>query len=92
MFQIISIFFSGILLGYVFRRISWFRHIGRTISWIILLLLFLLGCAVGGNEQIVRNFSSLGGQALLFAGFTTLGSMLCAWVVYRFFFRKGGRS
>lgn len=88
MFIVIGIMFGGIALGYLFRRKTILHTLGKPINYTIYLLLFLLGISVGGNPEIIRNLPSLGGQALLLAFAGTLGSVLAAWGVYRFFFKK----
>ncbi|SEG11878.1 MULTISPECIES: LysO family transporter [Parabacteroides] len=88
MFTVIGIMFGGIAVGFLLRKIEFLQKIGKPISYTILLLLFLLGVSVGANDAIVSNLSTLGGQALLIALATTTGSVLAAWLVYRFFFKE----
>lgn len=88
MFTVIGIMMGGIALGYLFRRVAFLQKIGKSISYTILLLLFLLGISVGANEAIINNLTRLGGQAFLIALAGTFGSILAAWGVYRFFFQE----
>lgn len=88
MFTVIGIMFSGIAVGYLFRRVEQLQHIGKPISYTILLLLFLLGISVGANQSIVANLTTLGGQAFLLALAGTVGSLLAAWGVYHLFFQE----
>ena len=88
MFTVIGIMFAGIAVGYLLRRVTLLQQISRPISYTILLLLFLLGTVVGANREIIDNLTALGGQALLIALAGTLGSLVAAWVVYRWFFQK----
>lgn len=92
MFTVIGIMFGGIAVGYLFRRVEWLQRIGTSISYTILLLLFLLGISVGSNEAIISQLSRLGGQALLIAVATTTGSVLAAWGVYQLFFKERRRG
>ncbi|WP_455627963.1 LysO family transporter [Parabacteroides chinchillae] len=92
MFTVIGIMFGGIAVGFLLRKIEFLQKIGKPISYTILLLLFLLGVSVGANDAIVSNLSTLGGQALLIALATTTGSVLAAWLVYRFFFKERGNA
>lgn len=88
MFIVIGIMFGGIAIGYLLRKATFLKHIGKPINYTIILLLFLLGIQVGSDQNIIRNLPLLGGQALLLAVAGTLGSVLAAWVVYRFVFKK----
>ncbi len=88
MFTVIGIMFSGIALGYLFRKIEILQKLGKPISYTIFLLLFLLGITVGSNPEIVNNLATLGWQAVMIAFAGTLGSVLAAWGVYYFFFKK----
>ncbi|MCC8095410.1 MAG: lysine exporter LysO family protein [Tannerellaceae bacterium] len=91
MFTVIGIMFGGVAVGYVLRHLSFLQFIGKPISYTIYLLLFLLGISVGHNDAIIRSLSTLGFQAFLLALAATTGSVLAAWVVYRFFFREDGK-
>lgn len=91
MFIVIGIMFGGIAVGYLLRKVEFLQKIGKPISYTILLLLFLLGISVGGNEAIVTNLVSLGGQAFLLAFAGTVGSVLAAWGVYHLFFKERSR-
>lgn len=91
MFIVIGIMFGGIALGYLLRKVELLQKIGKPISYTILLLLFLLGISVGANEAIVKNLTTLGGQAFLIALAGTVGSVLAAWVVYSYFFKERRR-
>ena len=91
MFIVISIMFLGIALGYAFRKVAFLQGLGKPISYTIFLLLFLLGISVGANESIVKNLTTLGGQAFLIALAGTFGSVLAASGVYHFFFKEGSK-
>lgn len=84
MLKIVGIMLSGVLVGYLLRN----RHlsfVSKGIMAAIWLLLFLLGVAVGGNEAILGSLDTIGLQALLLSVGGVGGSVVCAWVVYRFF-------
>ena len=83
MFTIISIMLSGMLTGYLLRRLL-FGRLGRVINALIWALLFLLGLEVGSNERIVSGLATLGLEALLIAVAGTLGSVLAAWGLWRY--------
>ena len=88
MFTVIAIMFAGVALGYLLRSMPVLRKLGRPVSYTIYALLFFLGFSVGGNSEIINNLPSLGGQALILSIAGTLGSVLAAWLVYRFFFKN----
>lgn len=88
MFVVIGIMFSGIAFGYLFRKKTILQRFSNLIGWTVYLLLFSLGISVGNNREIICNLPVLGGQALWLAFAGTLGSVLAAWAVYRYFFKN----
>jgi len=87
MFTVIGFMFGGVAIGYFFRKVPILQKIGKSISFTILLLLFLLGISVGSNNNIIANLPTLGWQAFLIAFAATTGSVLGGWIVYHFFFK-----
>lgn len=87
-FYIILTMFAGIAAGLLLKRFKALTHIGKAVSLTIYVMLFFLGVKIGTNEQILRNFSTLGLQALLLALAGAAGSILFATAVYRIFFKK----
>ena len=93
MFLVILFIFLGILSGVLCRKLSTGARIsltdvaarwqGRIVTWLIWLLLFLLGIEVGSNEMIVRSLPTLGVEALLLSSAATLGSCVLAWMLWR---------
>lgn len=94
MFLVILFIFLGILSGVLCRKLSTGARIsltdvaarwqGRIVTWLIWLLLFLLGIEVGSNEMIVRSLPTLGVEALLLSSAATLGCCVLAWMLWRF--------
>lgn len=78
---------GGVLTGYCIRKgkTQWIPGLITLAVWI---LLFLLGIAVGHNEEILGHLDTIGWQALLLSLGAVLGSVLLASVVYRYFFKK----
>lgn len=78
MFIIIGIMLTGMLIGYLLRskRLTWIHKI---ITFLIWLLLFLLGIDVGGNEAIMKGLHTLGLEALIITSAAVIGSTLLAW-------------
>lgn len=93
MFIVILFVFLGILSGVFCRKLSTgacisltdvvARWQGRIVTWLIWLLLFLLGIEVGSNEMIVRSLPTLGVEALLLSSAATLGCCVLAWALWR---------
>ena len=93
MFIVILFIFLGILSGIFCRKLSTgvcisltdvvARWQGRIVTWLIWLLLFLLGIEVGSNEMIVRSLPTLGVEALLLSSAATLGCCVLAWALWR---------
>lgn len=93
MFIVILFIFLGILSGIFCRKLSTGACIsltdvaerwqGRIVTWLIWLLLFLLGIEVGSNEMIVRSLPTLGVEALLLSSAATLGCCVLAWALWR---------
>ena len=88
MLKIMAIMGAGALLGFFARRLSVLKHLGTTSMATIILLLFLMGVEIGGNERIVQNLTSLGVEALVIAVAATLGSIVAARIVYYKFFNR----
>lgn len=81
---------AGIGAGYLLRRRP-LRHLGKVISLLIWILLFLLGVEVGGDERIVKGIASLGLEAVVitFAGVCGCGVLaLILWKLVKG--KKGG--
>lgn len=87
MLKIVCIMLGGVLAGFLLRKkkLGWVSQFIMIAIWI---LLFLLGIAVGHNEELLNNLDKIGWQALVLSIGAVLGSVLLAGVVYRFFFKK----
>lgn len=92
MFTILLIMFFGIGMGYLFKNIPLLQQTEKSISVTIIALLFILGLSVGSNKLIIQNFGTFGWQAAVLATSSLLGSIITSWVVYRLFFKKGGKA
>ena len=83
MFTVIGIMFAGIGIGYLLRQKS-LPWIGKAITFLIWLLLFLLGIEVGHNEQIIRSLPTLGSEAFTITIVCVLGSCIAAWTLWKY--------
>lgn len=62
--------------------------IGRVITALIWVLLFLLGIEVGANPRIINGLQTLGLEAIVLTIAGSLGSAIFAWVLWRYVCRK----
>lgn len=92
MFTVLGIMFLGVGAGYLLRNVRFVSKIGGVISVTIYLLLLSLGLSIGSNDNIVKNLPVFGGQAFVLAMASMVGSVLAGWLVYKYVFKKGGRS
>ena len=90
MLKLLLFIISGGVVGLICKR--WNLHSFRAISLevSIYLLLFLLGCQIGGNNDIFRAFDKIGLNALIVGVSTTTASMRAGWGVWSCF--HGGKS
>lgn len=85
MYTALGIMLCGMLAGRLLRGRLAAEALRRWIFLAIMLLLFLLGVAVGGNERLVRELPRLGGAALTLALGALGGTLVCAWLLGPFF-------
>ena len=89
MFIVILFIFLGIGIGYVVRtRMSARKTViasltAKATTWLIWLLLFMLGLEVGSNEQIIAALPTLGVEALMLSICAVLGSCALAWALWK---------
>ena len=91
MFTVIGLMLSGILVGYLFRKKE-LGGIGKVITFLIWMLLFLLGVEVGSNRQIIEGLGTLGLEAIFITFSGVLGSCLLAWALWLFLYKRKGRT
>lgn len=87
MLIVIGLMVSGIILGYIFREKN-LKGVQKAITWAIFALLFLLGLSVGTNDQIMNNLDTIGMDAVIITLGAVIGSVLCAWGIYKFYFSR----
>lgn len=83
MFTVISFMLGGVVIGALLRKrdCSW---TSKAITVLIWLLLFLLGVEVGGNTKIIAALPALGLDAFAISVASTIGSCVCAWLLWRY--------
>ena len=88
MFTVVIIMAAGMLTGFLLRkRKKLISSSEKLVMWAIYLLLFLLGVAIGVNDQILERFAELGFQALAITLGGIAGSIFMGWIVFSVFFR-----
>lgn len=85
MFIAIGILFLGLSLGFALRGQRLLTRLSRCVTPAIMLLLFSLGVAVGGNQALMRSLPVLGGKALLLTLAGVAGSLVCVAFIRRWF-------
>jgi len=88
MFNVLFFLLAGILVGVAFHKRTWLPKISEKLSALaIYLLLFTLGIKAGSDRTIMSRLDTLGLTALGISLFAIAGSVLTAWVVYKYFFK-----
>lgn len=83
MLRVFAVLAAGVIVGRICSR--WrLAFVGRIVTFIIWLLLFLLGVEVGSDPSVVGGLATLGWSAFLFFAGSTGGSILLAWLLWRF--------
>lgn len=96
MFIVILFIFFGIAFGYTLRtrlasKVGVISALnGRLTTWLIWLLLFMLGLEVGSNKQLIAALPTLGVEAMVLSVSATLGSCVLAWALWKSM--KGGEK
>lgn len=86
--MVILILIVGLIIGFgIHQNQKLVTLINKLIIYAIYLLLFLLGISVGANSVIMNSLPTLGLTALLLTLAGLAGSLLLAWLLYRFFFQ-----
>ncbi len=88
MLTVLILMTAGIAIGMFVNKLPrLIKTADKLISYAIYLLLFLLGISVGLNKRIIENLDTIGLRALLITLGSVAGSVLVAWVLYRFLFQ-----
>jgi hypothetical protein len=75
---VVLIMLIGVTFGYFLQHLS-LVWLNKTISVAIFLLVFLLGIAVGANDVIMNNITTIGVKGLLIGFASLIGSVLMVW-------------
>lgn len=89
MLTVILIMTAGIIFGYMIQsKKKLVAGLNKSVLWIIFILLFFMGVSVGGNAEVMNNLDTIGLRGLQLALVTILGSVILAWIVYKFVFKR----
>ncbi len=89
MIEVLVIMSAGIIVGYLMRhRRRAIRIFDSLLVWSIFLLLFLLGFTIGRDPLIMSALPSLGMIALVISVAAMTGSILLAFILWKFFYNK----
>lgn len=84
MIEVIVFLALGIILGYFVRKKPKFLSASeRLVSISVFALLFLLGVALGTNDDILTQLPKLGGYAFVLAVLAILGSVILGAILFR---------
>lgn len=89
MFKVIAVMVIGVVVGRIIKDKRWVKAASDMIIYMIYLLLFVLGIAVGMNPLVMDNLGTIGVSAAIISAGAVLGSAAMAWLVFRYIF--GGR-
>ncbi|MGE0078337.1 MAG: LysO family transporter [Bacteroidales bacterium] len=89
MLTVVLIMISGIIAGYLVKsREHLVKLNDRLTTWAIYALLFLMGIGIGANKTIMSSLHTLGLNALIISVGGIAGSILLAWITYKYLFKK----
>ncbi len=87
MITVLAIMTTGIIIGLLtHHNTRWIKINDKLTMGAIYVLLFLLGIRVGINDTIINNIHTIGLQAIIITIGALLGSLICAYIIYKLFF------
>lgn len=92
MFTIIGIMLLGIFTGYTIGKRQKIPFIHNIITFLIWLLLFILGVEAGSNDKIIEGISSLGTEAIILSLSAVIGSCFAAWILWIILYKNKGKK
>lgn len=76
---ILLILLISVFIGIMLRKYRVVRHLGKTATLTVWLLIFVFGISLGSNQEIVSDFGRLGATAVFVALMGVAGSVIAAW-------------
>jgi uncharacterized membrane protein YbjE (DUF340 family) len=89
-------FIVTFVVGLAVGKLQWLptallHHSHRISMPCLIALVLLLGYQVGSNRSLMHQLPQIGWQAIVIAIFSIIGSALCAWLTWSFFFTHNHR-
>ncbi len=81
---ILLLLIVSVAAGVGLQRFRALRHVERTTTWTVWLLIFFFGISLGSNDEIVNDFGRFGFTAVVVAVAGIAGSVLAAWFFGRY--------
>lgn len=78
---ILLVLLTSILIGITLRKYRMVRHLGKTATLTVWLLIFVFGISLGSNKEIVSDFGRMGITAVFVALMGVAGSVLASWAL-----------
>jgi len=89
MWLIILFLVVGTVAGFFLRKLRNFsKAADKLTTYIIYLLLFIMGLRVGSDKEIMDHIDTIGFQSLMIALFAMAGSVVLSKITYHYFFRN----
>ncbi len=89
MIEILIIMTLGILVGsFIHKKNTLLKINHKLLTLTLYFLLLSLGINIGLNEKIINDIQVLGFQSVIITIGAVFGSLVCAYVTYRLFFKN----
>lgn len=82
MFIFFAILILGGFLGYIFQRRLSLKILSKCVTCFIYLMLLALGMAVGANDRIIDNLSTIGLKGFCISVSAIIGSLIAAKLLF----------
>jgi uncharacterized membrane protein YbjE (DUF340 family) len=93
MLLVIGFLLAGMAIGLLLRKKNKLQKpVDNIVTLLVYLLLFTLGLSAGSDQSITSQFHHLGFTAITISLFTSMGSILAGWLLYKFLFLKKGNE
>lgn len=88
MFTILLILSASMGLGIIMRRMRIIKSFSEAAQYTVYAMLLVFGLSIGSNPDVMSRLGEFGLQATVLAFAGVAGSMLAAWLLYKFTSKK----